>query len=115
MKTNRKEQTSPPGNLARAAIALTAFSLGACSTHVSHSTPAASSVQRTGQVQLTSSDTNIVGDIVIRHDAKNFRAEISKGPGVPLLTLSAEFGPGKSKLLPERHTIVVKASGPLAK
>lgn len=100
----------------RMALALVPLLLGACSALISHPKPTASWKQRSGQVKFSSSDTNIVGDIVIRHDAENFLAEISKGPGLPMLTLSAKFGTDpRMKELPEKHMLSVRATGPLSK
>lgn len=81
---------------------------------VAHPTPTASWTQRSGQVKFSSANANVVGDIVIRHDADHFLAEITKAPGVKLLTISAEFGTGPEKVLAERHARRVKISGPLA-
>lgn len=51
--------------------------------------------QATGQIQSRGGKTAIVGEIAIRHDRENFLAEISKGPGVPLLTLYAKGAHGE--------------------
>lgn len=99
---------------ARLGLVIATLALGACQTPVSHPTPGASWTQRNGQVKFTSAGTNVVGDIVIRHDADNFLAEVTKGPGVPLLTISARFATGNARTLKERHMTVVKATGPLA-
>ena len=100
----------------RAALAAVPLFFGACSALIVHPKPAASWKQRSGQVQFSSGDTKIVGDIVIRHDAENFLAEISKGPGLPMLTLSAKFGTDpKLKAMPEKHMLSVRATGPLSK
>lgn len=111
-------QQTPPGyfgqRASRVLLAFAALSLGACSTMVAHPTPTASWTQRSGQVKFSSANTNVVGDIVIRHDADNFLAEITKAPGVSLLTISAKFGAGSSKIMAERHTLKVKVSGPLS-
>ena len=105
----------PARRAARIVLALAALSLGACSALITHPKPTASWTQRSGQVKFSSASNNVVGDIVIRHDADNFLAEITKGPGVRLLTLSAQFGTGKSKVLTERHALIVRATGPLAR
>ena len=60
-------------------------SLSACASRAPQPQPTWG--QATGQVQSRGGKTAIVGEIVIRHDRENFLAEISKGPGVPLLTL----------------------------
>ncbi|MEQ1852984.1 MAG: hypothetical protein ABMA01_15510 [Chthoniobacteraceae bacterium] len=86
--------------------------LASCATMISHPTPSPSWTERTGQVKLSSADASIVGDIVIRHDADNFVAEISKGPGLPLLKLSASFGTGAGG---SREMLAVRATGPLAR
>ena len=100
----------------RAALAAVPLFFGACSALIVHPKPAASWKQRSGQVQFSSGDVKIVGDIVIRHDGENFLAEISKGPGLPMLTLSAKFGADpKLKTLPEKHMLSMQATGPLAK
>lgn len=100
----------------RAALAAATLLFGACSALIVHPKPTASWTQRSGQVKFSSGDTKIVGDIVIRHDAENFLAEISKGPGLPMLTLSAKFGTDpKLKTLPEKHVLMVRATGPLSR
>lgn len=114
-KTNQSTTKSLLPRAARMALAVTALSLGACSAFIAHPKPTASWTQRNGQVKFSSAGTNVVGDIVIRHDADNFLAEISKGPGVVLLTISAKYGNGGSKVLAERHAEVIKATGPLSK
>ena len=99
----------------RIALASVALLFGACSALIVHPKPTASWTQRSGQVKFSSGDTKIVGDIVICHDAENFLAEISKGPGLPMLTLSAKFGTDpKLKTLPEKHMLIVRATGPLS-
>jgi hypothetical protein len=108
-----------PGRvLRRAARAMTAASallLSACSALIVHPEPPANSTQRSGQVKFDGPDGQIVGDIVIRHDAENFVAEVTKGPGLPLLKISARFGQGKRpEEIQERHMLIVRASGPLA-
>ncbi len=97
------------------ALAVTAMLFSACSALIVHPKPSASATQRNGQVKFTSASEKIVGEIVIRHDAENFLAEITKGPGVPLLTISAKFGTDpKSKALTEKHMLIARATGPLA-
>ena len=97
------------------ALALTAMLFSACSALIVHPKPSANATQRNGQVKFNSASEKIVGDIVIRHDAENFLAEITKGPGVPLLTISAKFGADpNSKELPEKHMLIARASGPLS-
>jgi hypothetical protein len=77
--------------------------------------PAATTTERHGQVKFSSAKDQIVGDIVIRHDAKKFHAEITKAPGVPLLKLSAKFGiDPRMKEDKEPRLLSVRASGPLA-
>lgn len=70
-------------------ILLVAVFTGACATGPRIPDPQPSWKQVTGQVQSTGGKTPIVGDIVIRYDDENFLAEISKGPGLPLLKLYA--------------------------
>ena len=72
--------------------------------------------ERHGQVKFSSGKEQIVGEIVIRHDAENLVAQITKGPGLPLLTLTAKFGsdPKAKGGLEEKHMLAVHASGPLA-
>lgn len=100
---------------AQCALALTAMLLSACSALIVHPKPAANATQRNGQVKFNSASEKIVGEIVIRHDSENFLAEITKGPGVPLLTISATFGTDpKSKELTEKHMLIARATGPLS-
>ena len=108
--------TTPPAHaVIRAALASAALLFGACSAMIAHPKPTASWTQRSGQVKFSSGDTKIVGDIVIRHDKENFLAQISKGPGLPMLTLSAKFGTDPTmKALPEKHMLIVRATGPLS-
>lgn len=86
--------------------------LASCATMISHPTPSASWTERSGQVKFSSADASVVGEIVIRHDADNFVAEISKGAGLPLLKLSASFGTGAGG---SREMLAVRATGPLAR
>jgi hypothetical protein len=97
------------------ALAVATMLFGACSALIVHPKPSANATQRNGQVKFTSAQEKIVGEIVIRHDSENFLAEITKGPGIPLLTISAKFGtdPG-SKEFTERHMLIARASGPLS-
>ena len=92
-------------------FALTALMLGACST--STPTKTAAGTERHGQVQFSSATDKIVGEIAIRHDGKHFYADITKGPGVPLLKLSARFGPDPA-MKDENHLRYVSATGPFA-
>ena len=120
MKSSLNVPHSATSPLARAAIrtalASVALLFGACSALIVHPKPTASWTQRSGQVQFSSGDVKIVGDIVIRHDAENFLAQISKGPGLPMLTISAKFGTDpQMKALPEKHMLSVHATGPLSK
>lgn len=97
------------------ALALAAMLFSACSALIVHPDPAPNSPQRSGQVQFTSASEKIVGEIVLRHDEHNFVAEITKGPGVRLLKISATFGTGsKSTMGPERRMLIVRATGPLS-
>jgi hypothetical protein len=97
------------------ALAVAALFLSACSAIIVHPKPSANATQRSGQVKFTSASEKIVGDIVIHHDGENFLAEITKGPGVPLLTISAKFGTDeKSKTLPDKHMLIARATGPLS-
>lgn len=99
----------------RCVLAGTALLFTACSALIAHPQPSANAIQRSGQVKFSSSEEKIVGDIILRYDEKNFLAEITKGPGVPLLTLSAEFGSGPNvEKLKERHMLAVRATGPLS-
>jgi hypothetical protein len=98
------------------ALAVTAMLFSACSALIVHPQPSATAIQRNGQVKFTGAGEKIVGEIVIRHDSENFLAEITKGPGVPLLTISAKFGTdAKAKTLTEKHMIVARATGPLSR
>lgn len=101
--------------LLQCAFAATTLLFSACSVLIVHPKPAADAVQRNGQVKFASRTENIVGDIVIRYDEKSLLAEITKGPGVPLLTLSAEFGADPAnEQLKGRHMRIVRVSGPLS-
>lgn len=51
--------------------------------------PQAAWAQSTGQMKASGGKTEIVGEITIRSDAGNFLAEVSKGPGLPLLKIYA--------------------------
>lgn len=98
----------------RCAAALAAFLLGACSTVIPG--PGKNAVERHGQVKFSSPDEQIVGEIAIRHDADSFHAEITKGPGVPLLTISAKFGTKvNARTAMDKHMISAHLSGPLSK
>ena len=106
----------------RGALAILAFPLAAHSALTPQfarsspqSAPAENTVERHGQVKFSSGKEQIVGEIVIRQDGDNFHAEITKGPGVPLLTLSARFGTGpESQGLTEKHMLFARATGPLS-
>lgn len=78
-----------------------AFALCACSSLSPMPTPAKTWAQHTGQIQTTGGARNIVGEITIRADRENFLAEITKGPGLGLLTIYA-------------HGEDVRIRGPLA-
>lgn len=97
--------------IAQGTFALAALTLGACST--STPTKPSAGTERHGQVQFSSATDQIVGEIAIQHDGKHFRAEVTKGPGVPLLKLHATFGPDP-KAKDENHLRSVSATGPLA-
>jgi hypothetical protein len=81
-----------------------AFTLSACSNLSPMPAPAKSWAQHTGQIQASGGTRNIVGEITIRSDRENFLAEISKGPGLQLLTIYAQGTQGE----------VVRIRGPLA-
>ena len=99
--------------IAQGTLALAALTFGACST--TQTKPAADMAERHGQVQFSSASEQIVGEIAIRHDQKHFYADITKGPGVPLLKISARFGTDpKEKDSTERQLRSVSATGPLA-
>jgi hypothetical protein len=98
--------------ITQCALATAALFLGACSA----TTSPKGGTERHGQVQFSSGKENIVGEIAIRHDRDNFHAEITKGPGVPLLTISAKFGvDAKSKQNTERQMISSRVRGPLVR
>ena len=100
---------------AQCALAFTVTFLGACSATALKSKPAKNSTERHGQVKFSSAKEQIVGEIVIRHDGENFLAEITKGPGVPLLKISAKFGTDpKSPALAEKHMLSAHLSGALS-
>ena len=73
---------------AQCALAAAALFLGACSATTGSLKNA---TERHGQVQFSSGKEQIVGEIAIRHTDESFQATITKGPGVPLLTISAKF------------------------
>jgi len=99
----------------RCALAAVTCLLSACSALIVHPPAATTATQRSGQVKFTSKDEQIVGDIAIRHDSENFLAEITKAPGVPLLTISAKFGTDPAmKEVKDRHMLIVRATGPLS-
>ncbi len=81
-----------------------AFALCSCSNLHPMPAPAKSWAQHTGQVQTSGGTRDIVGEITIRSDRENFLAEISKGPGLQLLTIYAHGTQGE----------VVRIRGPLA-
>lgn len=80
------------------------LALCACSSFSPMPTPAKSWGQHTGQIQTSGGARNIVGEITIRSDRENFLAEITKGPGLQLLTIYAHAAPGEE----------VQIRGPLA-
>ena len=97
------------------ALATGAFFLGACSTTSPAAKPAKDSTERHGQVKFSSADEQIVGEIVIRQSGDYFRAEITKGPGVPLLTIAAKAGfDPKEKEMKEKQIRFAQLTGPLA-
>lgn len=81
-----------------------ALALCACSNISPMPTPAKSWAQHSGQIQTSGGARNIVGEITIRADRENFLAEISKGPGLQLLTIYAHGALGEK----------VQIQGPLA-
>jgi hypothetical protein len=93
-------------------IVLASALLPGCAAMISHPKPAPEWCQRTGQVRISGTELNLVADIVIRHDANHFLAEITKGPGVYLVKLSAEFATPAAS--PGRM-LAVRATGPLAR
>lgn len=99
----------------QATLAICTLLLGACSTTGQLPKGGSNTVERHGQVQFSGGGEPIVGDIAVQHDETHFRAEITKGPGVPLLKLYARFGlDPKLKESGKRHLRVVTATGPLA-
>jgi hypothetical protein len=78
---------------------------GACASHTPIPGPQASWSQATGQIQTTGGAVPIVGEIAVRYDADNFLAEITKGPGLPLLKI---YGKGA-------HSELVTVRGALAR
>jgi hypothetical protein len=79
--------------------------IGACASHTSIPAPQASWSQATGQIQTSGGAVPIVGEIAVRYDAENFLAEITKGPGLPLLKI---YGKGP-------HAEQVTVQGALAR
>ena len=76
-----------------------ALALCACSAFTPIPKPEKSWAQHTGQIQTIGGTMGIVGEISIRSDANNFLAEISKGPGVRLLTIYAHGAHGEEILV----------------
>ena len=102
-------------SVTQGALATAALFLAACSTTKPASNPGKNITERHGQVKFSSASEQIVGDIAIQHEGDHFRAEITKGPGVPLLKLYARFGTDPNmKEDTEKHMRIVSASGPLA-
>ena len=100
---------------AQCALAITALFFSACSATAMKSKSVKNTIERHGQVKFSSADEQIAGEIVIRHDSDNFRAEITKGPGGPQLTISAKFGTEPhAKTATDRHMLSARVSGPLA-
>ncbi len=101
--------------ITRGTLAIVTLLLGACSATTTKQSPTktASGTERHGQVKFSGGGEQIVGDIAIRHDGKYFYADITKGPGVTLLKLSARFGPDPT-IKDENHLRYVRATGPLA-
>jgi hypothetical protein len=122
MKTSRQTLLRIARCSAQFALAATVLLLGACSTTAPKSVLAKNASERHGQVKFSTNDgEDIVGEIAIVHSAEHFRAEITKGPGVPLLGISAKFGnkpfsngSGTAATPAEKHMLVVQATGPLA-
>lgn len=103
-----------PFRILRSALALAPLVFAACSSTIP-SKFSANVVERHGQVKFSSATEDIVGDIAIIHDEDHFRAEITKGPGLPLLKLYARFGRDpKTPDVEENHLRYVRATGPLA-
>lgn len=98
--------------ITRCTFALAALMLGACSMSTTTPKPASAMIERHGQVQFSSASDKIVGEIAIKYDEKHFHAEITKGPGVPLLTISSKFtsAGGEVRQLASAHL-----SGPLVR
>ena len=109
-----KAQTNAT-RIAHCTLAVTALFFSACSATATKSKGSKNSIERHGQVKFTSDSEQIVGEIAIRHDGDNFHAEITKGPGVPLLTISAKFGTEPhAKTATDKHMLSAHVSGPLA-
>jgi len=103
-------------SITRGALATAALFLAACSTTKPAPNPGKNIIERHGQVKFSSASEQIVGDIAIQYEGDHFRAEITKGPGVPLLKLYARFGTDPNmKEDTEKHMRIVTASGPLAR
>ena len=97
---------------AQCALAAAALFLGACSATTGSLKNA---TERHGQVQFSSGKEQIVGEIAIRHTDEDFQATITKGPGVPLLTISAKFAiDSKSKETKERQMVSSHVGGALS-
>lgn len=88
-----------------AVATLSIIALSACATNAPIPNPQPGWAQATGQIQSTGGTVPIVGEIVIRHDRENFLAEVTKGPGLPLLKI---YGKGQ-------HGEQVTARGALAR
>ena len=75
-------------------LVLSVFAFASCATHAIP-TPQPNWAQATGQIQTTGGRIAIVAEIAVRHDAANFLAEISKGPGAPLMRIYAKGAHGE--------------------
>lgn len=85
-------------------ITTASLALCACSSLSPMPAPAKSWAQHTGQIQTSGGARDIVGEITIRSNRENFLAEITKGPGLQLLTIYAHGTRGED----------VRIRGPLA-
>lgn len=70
--------------------ALSAIFLAGCAAMSPIPAPQPSWNQATGQIQSSGGTTDVVGEITIRADTENFLAEVTKGPGLPLLRIYAK-------------------------
>ena len=83
----------------RICLSFLALSFAGCAFVGALPHPQATWAQATGQIQASGGQTPIVGEIAIRHDDRNFLAEVTKGPSLPLLKIYATGSHGEEVTL----------------